>query len=74
MALLSYDSFPLSYDRKIIFFVQNVALTGAHCLQGNGTCGHVVEMRHKDSGRVIAVKQGPILRNSISAENFSDKF
>lgn len=25
---------------------------------GNGTCGHVVKMRHKPSGKVIAVKVG----------------
>ena len=24
---------------------------------GNGTCGHVVKMRHKQTGNVIAVKQ-----------------
>jgi hypothetical protein len=28
---------------------------------GNGTCGHVVEMRHRDSSQVIAVKQVSML-------------
>lgn len=32
---------------------------------GNGTCGHVVKMRHKPSGVVIAVKQ---MRRSGNAE------
>ena len=32
---------------------------------GNGTCGHVVKMRHKSSGVVIAVKQ---MRRSGNAE------
>jgi hypothetical protein len=26
-------------------------------LKGNGTCGHVVEMRHRQTGQLIAVKQ-----------------
>ena len=34
---------------------------------GNGTCGHVVEMRHKESGAVIAVKQ--MRRTGNSDEN-----
>lgn len=34
---------------------------------GNGTCGHVVEMRHRDSGQVIAVKQ--MRRTGNSDEN-----
>ena len=33
----------------------------------NGTCGHVVEMRHKESGAVIAVKQ--MRRTGNSDEN-----
>lgn len=34
---------------------------------GNGTCGHVVKMRHKFSGEVIAVKQ--MRRSGNSEEN-----
>ena len=34
---------------------------------GNGTCGHVVKMRHKQTGKVIAVKQ--MRRTSNSDEN-----
>ncbi len=34
---------------------------------GNGTCGHVVEMRHRPSGKVLAVKQ--MRRTGNSDEN-----
>ncbi|XP_076251349.1 dual specificity mitogen-activated protein kinase kinase 7-like [Rhynchophorus ferrugineus] len=35
---------------------------------GNGTCGHVVKMRHKPSGKVIAVKQMRRSGNSDEAK------
>lgn len=36
---------------------------------GNGTCGHVIKMRHKPSGEVIAVKVNSGLKVTIVNNN-----
>lgn len=39
---------------------------------GNGTCGHVIKMKHKASGEIIAVKVsiGLLNANNFAVENF----
>jgi len=48
----------MSTTMKNLFFI---------FFKGNGTCGHVVQMRHKETGSEIAVKQ--MRRTGNSDEN-----